>query len=77
METSIVKIGNSQGVRIPKTLLNQINLKGRVKLEIKKNTLVISPSHEASSAELAIMSEATLAKTWNDPREDKAWAYLQ
>jgi len=76
METRIVKIGNSQGIRIPKVLLNQTNLKGKVKLEVRKNSLVISPSDDLSGRELAIMSEEALSD-WNDPREDEAWAYLQ
>jgi len=77
MFTKIVKIGNSQGIRIPKALLEQINMRGKVKLEVRKNSIVISPSDELSGRELAIMSEPALAKTWNDPREDEAWAHLQ
>lgn len=78
MDTNIVKIGNSQGVRIPKALLAQTNLKGKVKLVVRKNSIVITPSPDDLSArELAIMSEKALAKTWNDPREDEAWAHLQ
>lgn len=76
METSIVKIGNSQGVRIPKTLLSQTKLKGKVKLEVRKDTIVISPSDdELSRNELAVMSESAL-RDWNDPREDEAWKDL-
>jgi len=45
MKTRIVKIGNSQGVRIPRLLLNQLQLKGEVELAVKQNQLVIRPSH--------------------------------
>jgi len=45
MKTRIVKIGNSQGVRIPSLLLNQLQLKGEVELAVKQNQLVIRPSH--------------------------------
>ncbi|MCJ7776757.1 MAG: hypothetical protein MUP16_00340 [Sedimentisphaerales bacterium] len=45
MKTRIVKIGNSQGVRIPSLLLNQLQLKGEVELAVKHNQLVIRPSH--------------------------------
>ena len=44
MKTSIVKIGNSQGIRIPKPLLRQLELKGQVELTVKHNQLVIRPS---------------------------------
>ena len=42
MKTHIVKIGNSQGVRIPKPLIEQTGLEGEVEIGIKGNTLVIS-----------------------------------
>jgi antitoxin MazE len=37
----IVKIGNSQGVRIPKPLLEQAGLHGEVELEVQEGKLVI------------------------------------
>jgi antitoxin MazE len=76
MQTNIVKIGNSQGVRIPKALLAQTNLHGRVKLEVRNNKIVISPADDLSARELAIMSEKALSD-WNSPEEDAAWAHLQ
>ena len=44
MKAKIVKIGNSQGVRIPKPLILQAGLKGDVELEVEENRLVISPA---------------------------------
>ena len=41
MSTRIVKIGNSQGVRIPKALLEQANLDGDVELEVQDERIVI------------------------------------
>ena len=35
MKTSIIRIGNSQGIRIPKTLLERCRLKGEVDLEVR------------------------------------------
>jgi len=43
MKTELIKIGNSQGLRIPKLLLEQCGLKGSVNLEVKGHSLVISP----------------------------------
>lgn len=43
MTTRIVRIGNSRGIRIPKTLLEQIGLGDEVHLEAKDNQLVIRP----------------------------------
>jgi len=42
MKARIVRIGNSQGIRIPKPLILQAGLKGEVELEIEDNRLVIS-----------------------------------
>jgi len=41
--TRIIKIGNSQGVRIPKLLLDQIGLDGEVELAVQEDQLVIRP----------------------------------
>ena len=43
MITRIIKIGNSQGIRIPKILLEQSGLTGEVDLSVKKNQLIIHP----------------------------------
>ncbi len=41
MKTRIVKIGNSQGIRIPKLLLQQSNLIEEVELEAEDNRIII------------------------------------
>ena len=46
MKTKIVKIGNSQGVRIPKPLIEQTGLTGEVEISIQGDTLVISVAHK-------------------------------
>jgi len=40
----IIKIGNSQGIRIPKLLLDQVELGEEVELEVQGGKLVIRPS---------------------------------
>jgi antitoxin MazE len=47
MKTRIIKIGNSQGVRIPKLLLDQTGLGEEVELEVQQNQIVIRPAHRA------------------------------
>lgn len=41
MKTNIVRIGNSQGIRIPKPVLKQCNLSGQVELLVKNGQLVV------------------------------------
>ena len=43
MITRIVKIGNSQGIRIPKLLLEQSGLRDEVELEVQNQNLIIRP----------------------------------
>ena len=45
--THLVKIGNSQGIRIPKPLVEQAQLEGKeLKLQLVKNGLLISPEKQ-------------------------------
>jgi antitoxin MazE len=45
IKTRIVKIGNSQGVRIPKLLLDQLGFGTEVEITVQQNNLVIRPLH--------------------------------
>jgi antitoxin MazE len=45
MKARIVKIGNSQGIRIPKPFLHQTGLGGEVEISMEDNRLVIGPAH--------------------------------
>ena len=44
LRTRIVRIGNSQGIRIPKLLLEQAGLGEEVELEVGTSQLVIRPA---------------------------------
>ena len=41
IKTRIVKVGNSQGIRIPKTLLEQSGIKTEVIIEVQGDALII------------------------------------
>ncbi|MEE8391179.1 MAG: AbrB/MazE/SpoVT family DNA-binding domain-containing protein [Anaerolineae bacterium] len=45
VKTRIIKIGNSQGIRIPKLLLEQTNLGEEVELELQQNQIIVRPAH--------------------------------
>jgi antitoxin MazE len=47
MRTRIVRIGNSQGVRIPKALLEESGLHGEVEMSVHDGTLVIAPVEQS------------------------------
>ena len=42
METKITKIGNSQGIIIPRVIMEQCGLTDKVSLEVKDNRLIVS-----------------------------------
>ena len=59
MKTRIVKIGNSQGVRIPKLLLERSNLAEEVELEAEDNRIIIrSTKHPRQDWDNAFRSMA-------------------
>ena len=49
MKANIIRIGNSQGVRIPKVLLEQTRLSGEVEMEVRGNTIIIKTASRPRS----------------------------
>lgn len=47
LKTRLVRMGNSQGIRIPKLLIDQIGLSGEIEVEVQADHLVIRPTHPA------------------------------
>jgi len=46
MITKIVKIGNSRGIRIPKSIIDQSGIKNEVELEVKNDKIIIKSLSE-------------------------------
>jgi antitoxin component of MazEF toxin-antitoxin module len=72
MKASIITIGNSKGIRIPKPLLQESGLVGIVELKAKKGEIKIRKTLN----EEYVVSLSSLSQ-WDTPEEDKAWAHLQ
>lgn len=62
MKTNIVRIGNSKGVRLPKSILEQCQLKDSVELEVEGNVLTIRPIHAPRSGWAEAFSEMAKQK---------------
>lgn len=78
MKTSIITIGNSKGIRIPKPLLEESGLSDMVELKATKGKIsIVGLKPEKKISETALLSEKILARDWLRPEEDKAWASLQ
>ncbi len=43
METSIVKIGNSKGLRLSKAIIEQYNIQEKVELILEKGRIIVQP----------------------------------
>lgn len=46
MEVSIIKIGNSKGLRLSKDILAQYNIKDKVELILEKGQIILKPKAE-------------------------------
>lgn len=78
MKASIITIGNSKGVRIPKPLLEESGLTGDVDIKAVKGEIKIvaaKPSKVVLNDEY-LLSLSSLSD-WDTPEEDAAWAHLQ
>ncbi|MFQ5675026.1 MAG: AbrB/MazE/SpoVT family DNA-binding domain-containing protein [bacterium] len=85
MKTRIVQIGNSQGIRIPKVMLDQSGLGDEVELKVSKEQIIISPIRkprqgwEAAFGKMVELEEDRLLdedelshqSSWDD--EDWVW----
>jgi antitoxin MazE len=83
MKTSLVRIGNSHGVRIPKAVIDQCGLKREVDMTVKGDTIVIAPARKprAGWAEaFKRMAEAgddalLIPDTLSNEFDDKEWRW--
>lgn len=78
MKTALIRIGNSQGIRIPKTVIEQCALDGELEMIVRNNYLVITAKHgrrrgwEAAFARMAATNDDAallpdnLASNWDD-----------
>ena len=77
MRTNIIRIGNSQGVRIPKILLEQSRLGTEVELEVENEMIVIRSAtrpRDGWAEQFRLMSECGDDKMIDeDPGEQTDW----
>ena len=50
MKSRLIRIGNSRGVRLPKTLIEEAGLKEEVEVRVRKGAVVISAVAEPRAA---------------------------
>lgn len=78
MKATIITIGNSKGIRIPKPILQESGIDVDVDITVKKGEIRIVPIRKTPDVdEFTKAAEATFAKDWLRPEEDAAWAVYQ
>jgi len=50
MQVSVVKIGNSRGIRIPKKILDQCQVDNALDLSVQDNIIILKPMHKKPRA---------------------------
>ena len=79
MRARIIKIGNSQGIRIPKPLLEQLKINEDVEIEIENNQIIIRPATNPRAGwdaafqkmsengdDILIEGEQTISHSWDE-----------
>ena len=82
MQVTIRRMGNSQGVLIPKPLLKQLGLEGQAEMMVEGDALVLRPARPQggsgwaeASRRIAAAGEDALALPDFSNEEDKNWTW--
>ena len=69
--TQLVRIGNSQGIRIPKPLIEQADLEGKeLKLQLVNGGLLITPEKEVREGWKEAIEQTIMAKGQELPDDE-------
>ncbi len=84
MKTNLIQIGNSKGIRIPKSLIEQYQLSGEIELIPSKDGLLITASSKPrdgweeifkNSAEGQTDAESTAWQTFSNKFDNEEWSW--
>jgi antitoxin MazE len=75
-KTRIVQVGNSQGIRLPKAMIELTGIKENIEIEVRDNQIVITAASKARTgwddafAQMVIdgdeLAPLTVANTWDE-----------
>jgi antitoxin MazE len=84
MRARVIKIGNSQGLRIPKPILEQTGIMDDVEIEVEKNQIIIRPVKNAregwdkafkmmqeSGDDASLIDDIDISNSWDE--EEWQW----
>jgi len=81
MKASIIKIGNSQGVRIPKPIIEQCGFETEVELEVHDQEVVIRPiknprcGWERAFKTMAVNGDDKIIETPKSDWDEEEWEW--
>ena len=84
MKTNLIQIGNSKGIRIPKSLIEQYQLSGEIELIPSKDGLLITASSKPrngweeifkNSAPGQTDTESTAWQTFSNKFDNEEWSW--
>jgi antitoxin MazE len=86
MRGRVIKIGNSQGLRLPKPILDQTGIKEEVEIEVANNQIIIRPVTNAREGweeafkmmgkrgdDEPLINESDVSHSWDE--EEWEWQY--
>ena len=74
MRTQLIAIGNSRGIRIPKSLLEISGLENEIEMEVQGRSLVLkAPDHPRSHWEEAFAKAASIEQSDIKKEEEEEW----
>lgn len=78
MQSTIIQIGNSRGVRLTKDVLTLSGITKDIEIRAKKGEIRIIPAKKPKNVhEFAAASQTSFAKDWMRPEEEEAWKIYQ
>jgi antitoxin component of MazEF toxin-antitoxin module len=78
MQSAVIQIGNSKGIRLTKDMLLLSGIQRDVEIKVKKGEIKIVPAKSNKAInDFAAASEASFAKDWLRPEEEEAWKVYQ
>ena len=78
MKSTIIRVGNSKGIRLTKDILIQSGIDKDIEIRVKKGEIKIVPIKSSKDInKFSVASEASFAKDWLRPEEEEAWKVYQ
>ncbi|TAN55007.1 MAG: AbrB/MazE/SpoVT family DNA-binding domain-containing protein [Rhodospirillales bacterium] len=78
MKSSLVAIGNSRGIRLPKAVIEQCGFSKQVELEVRNHQLIVRAANELRAGWNEAFAKAGPEELITTPRsdwDDKEWTW--